>query len=250
MSQQPPPDRSPEDWRELLHSRPADSDPHAAAPPPRRRKRLRRKERPAPVPVAAGIPRRTAAVRREPVTPLGLLLAVALLLGTGLLVRHLTTDGSVPPAAAPRPSAPAAVQPPPPRPAAPAPAVVPAPEDVSEAWARAYWTRDPVPDRTHVAAVRRAAPWATASLTANLSAHTDRAWGRLVSRGGISTATAVRVSPAGTDLPPDIPDVRVWRTIATTTAVDGYTRYTETHTVRAELLRLTAGWRVSRVLGL
>ncbi|MFI1621870.1 hypothetical protein ACH4VT_33670 [Streptomyces lydicus] len=120
---------------------------------------------------------------------------------------------------------------------------------VAQAWARAYYSRNPPQDRTHRGVAERASRLMTKQLTANLSEHSDPDWDKLVSRGGISTVTGAKVSLAGTDLPADTP-LRVWRQIAVTIKVAGYTHYTDTRTVQAELSRLGDQWRVSRVLGL
>ncbi|MFF2308518.1 hypothetical protein ACFVVP_39215 [Streptomyces sp. NPDC058128] len=90
----------------------------------------------------------------------------------------------------------------------------------------------------------------TASLVENLTASSDPAWDRLVSRGGVSTVRTVKVEPAGAGLPVDTP-LRVWRKTTTTVDIEGYTNYTETPTLQVELMLTdTDEWRITRILGL
>ncbi|WP_411078261.1 hypothetical protein [Streptomyces sp. cmx-10-25] len=123
-----------------------------------------------------------------------------------------------------------------------------APDSVAEEFVRHYLTRNPPEDQDHTAAVERAAPWATEALTVNLARSDDPAWGRLVSRGGVSTVSAVTVKPAGQQLPVDTP-LRVWRTVTAKVDVVGYTTYTETTTLQVEVINDGENWRVSRILG-
>nr|AAS45795.1 SLV.12 [Streptomyces lavendulae] len=123
-----------------------------------------------------------------------------------------------------------------------------APDKVAESFARQYLARNPPKDQTHRAAVGRAAPWATRSLTANLEANSDPAFDKLVSRGGVSAVSAVKVEPAGGKLPPDTP-LRVWRTVTATVDVQGYTNTTETTVIQTEVTHTESGWRVSGILG-
>lgn len=123
------------------------------------------------------------------------------------------------------------------------------PRTVAEEAVRLYLTRNPPQDETHTAAVLRAAPYMTRALTENLSAHSDPAWNRLVSRGGVATVGTVKVQPAGNDLPADSP-IRVWRTVTATVNVEGYTTYKETPVLQLELMLSGDEWRVTRILGL
>ncbi|MFJ3728682.1 hypothetical protein ACIPYQ_39785 [Streptomyces sp. NPDC090045] len=238
---QPADDEPAPDWRALLAALPDQDD----EPPPgtsrrrwrRTRRRAARRQRAATV----------TAVRARPVHPAALLLVVLLVLVLGVLARCGGEPGQGddrPPAAAPsvtRTAAPA----PPPAPSVPADTE---PDDVAAAWTRAYLSRDPLTDQTHRASVRRAAAWATEDLTRNLTEHTPAGWGRQVSRGEATRVTDVAVRPAGTDLPPDNA-AQVWRLAAAEVDVAGDETSRRTDTLRVELTRTTAGWRVSRVLG-
>ncbi|MFC9825247.1 hypothetical protein ACFWG6_28930 [Streptomyces erythrochromogenes] len=241
MAKRQPDDGPAPDWRALLAALPDTDD----EPPPgtsrrrwrRTRRRAARRQRAAAV----------TAVRARPVHPAALLLVVLLVLVLGVLARCGGGPGEGddrPPAAAPsatRPAPPA----PPPAPSVPADTD---PADVAAAWTRAYLTRDPLTDQTHRASVRRAAAWATEDLTRNLTEHTPAGWGRQVSRGEATRVTDVAVRPAGTDLPPDNA-AQVWRIAAAEVDVAGDENSRRTDTLRVELTLTTAGWRVSRVLG-
>ncbi|MEW2310654.1 hypothetical protein AB0918_18770 [Streptomyces sp. NPDC006864] len=195
--------------------------------------------------------------RREPTRARAALLVVLLLLAIGTAARYgpdwLTgSAGQVTTAPASPSTAPPSQTDDKPPAAAPSPTASAldrsTPDTVAEQFARAYLTRNPPVDQSHGTVVRRAAPWATPPLVQNLTEHSDPAWDRLVSRGGVSTVSAVTVKPAGADLPVDTP-LRVWRTITATVDVEGYTRYTERTVLRAELVSAGGGWRVSRLLG-
>ncbi|MFI5672730.1 hypothetical protein [Streptomyces sp. NPDC051704] len=235
------PDGPAPDWRALLAALPdADDEP----PPGTSRRRWRRTRRRAARRQRAAA---VTAVRARPVHPAALLLVVLLVLVLGVLARcGGEPDGgdNRPPATAPSatPTAPPA---PPPAPSVPADTE---PEDVAAAWTRAYLTRDPLADQTHRASVRRAAAWATEDLTRNLTEHTPAGWGQQVSRGEATRVTGVAVRPAGPDLPPDNA-AQVWRIAAAEVDVAGDENSRRTDTLRVELTRTTAGWRVSRVLG-
>ncbi|MFC8341203.1 hypothetical protein ACFUJX_29875 [Streptomyces rubiginosohelvolus] len=127
-----------------------------------------------------------------------------LVLAVGAGVRYPSTPDT--PAAQPSASAPPADAKPPatstPDPAtssAPDPATVDmtTPDAVAAAAIRAYLTRNPSVDNGHAASVRRAAPYMTRSLVANLTASADPAYGRLVSRGGVAVVSRTSVGPAG-----------------------------------------------------
>ncbi|MFE2879197.1 hypothetical protein ACFXG6_32925 [Streptomyces roseus] len=239
----PGPDEPAPDWRALLAALPdGDDEP----PPGASRRRWRRTRR-----QVARRQRADAitAVRSRPVHPATLLLVVAVVLVLGAVARcgaRPEQDDDRPPAAAsPSPSAPAASELPASVPSVPAGA---GPDDVAGAWVRAYLTRDPLVDQTHRASVRRAATWATDDLTRNLSDTVLPGWGRQVSRGEATRVRDVAVRPAGDDLPPDNA-AQVWRTVAATVDVTGDDAAQRTDTLHVEISRTTAGWRVSRVLG-
>ncbi|WP_328966207.1 hypothetical protein [Streptomyces virginiae] len=237
----PDPDGPAPDWRALLAALP---DEEEEQPPGTSRRRWRRtRRRTARRQRAAAV----TAVRARPVHPAALLLVVLLVLVLGVLARcgGRTGGDDRPPAAAAPSATPTA---------APAPAAAPSvpadtgPDDVAAAWTRAYLTRDPLVDQTHWASVRRAAAWATEDLTRNLTELVSAGWGRQVSRGEATRVTGVAVRPAGLDLPPDN-QAQVWRIAAAEVDVAGDDSSRRTDTLRVELTRTTAGWRVSRVLG-
>ncbi|WP_060177691.1 hypothetical protein [Streptomyces sp. IMTB 1903] len=130
----------------------------------------------------------------------------------------------------------------------PSPSDLDNPDRVAERFARDYLTRNPPQDRTHKTVVERVRPLLAPALAANLSEHTDPAWDKLVSRGGVSTVSSVAVTPSGKDLPGDSP-LRVWRRATTVVAVDGYTDYTETTVLQLELMTSGGKWHITRILG-
>ncbi|MGK5543370.1 hypothetical protein ACSNOH_01295 [Streptomyces sp. URMC 127] len=262
---------SAQEWRDLLKARydyPEEAKEGTRRQRRRARKAYRRRDR----------ERRQEWIReerrKEPVTAGGALLLVVLLLLVGLGVKGWSgsSDTSTGAAASSRPApshsalqstpsampstAPAASKPSSPPPSPPASLSENSTPDVRQAesvvdqWVRQYLTRNPPVDETHEGPVRRAAPWASSALTDNLLHHTDPAWDILVSRGGIATVTDVKITPAGGGLPPDNP-LRVWRTAAAEIKVHGYTDYTETRTLRTEvMLSGDRTWQITRVLGL
>lgn len=147
------------------------------------------------------------------------------------------------PAASASPGAPSAVPAP-----QPSPADLGNPDRVAERFARDYLTRNPPQDQTHRTVVERVRPLLAPALAANLSEHTDPAWDKLVSQGGISTVSSVAVTPSGKDLPGDTP-LRVWRRATTVVAVDGYTDHTETTVLQVELMTSGGKWHITRILG-
>lgn len=199
---------SPDEWREILRGWEYPED----APTESRRERRRAKKA-----HYRGASRRTAQWvreerRRDPITPTAALVIVLLVLVIGAGARLLWPAGDpaskVATSTASADDKPAGTPSPAP---APEPSQDPAavdmsdPAAVAEAAVRHYLTRNPPEDGDHTAAVRRAAPYMTRSLAMNLSESADPAYGRLVSRGGISTVTTVDVRPAGAALPVDTP---------------------------------------------
>ncbi|MFD4020660.1 hypothetical protein [Streptomyces sindenensis] len=204
--------------------------------------------------------------RRDPIRPAGAAIILVLILALGAGARWVwpgllgeshdqgsRVTATAPPAQDDKPgdAAPPSSSSPEPSTASPtAPAVdLSDPETVAEEAVRLYLTRNPPEDGEHTAAVLRAAPYMTRALAENLSAHSDPAWNRLVSRGGIATVDTVKVQPAGNDLPADSP-IRVWRKVTPTVSVEGYTDYKETPVLQLELMLSGSEWRVSRILGL
>ncbi|MBT2384057.1 hypothetical protein [Streptomyces sp. ISL-11] len=202
--------------------------------------------------------------RREPITPGGAILVIVAILAIGAAATHWWPDRTGAPSTvghagdsartldaeddAPRPATTA------PRAPEPSPSVKAdrsKPEKASEGWARAYLTRNPVLDKTHIASVERAAPWMTDSLVANLKHFDDKAWGELVSNGGISKVDEVTVGPADDDRVRKQADTetRVWRKTSVDITVQGYRKYNETRVYLTEVMLTSDGWRVGRVLG-
>ncbi|WP_432017660.1 hypothetical protein [Streptomyces hydrogenans] len=254
--------KTPQEWRELLRTTydyPEEVNEGRRAKRRRARRAYRQSER-----------RRTAEWisrerRREPITAAGALLVVVVILAMGALARfgpdwiRGERDGgagkvtATQPAASPsddgKPGAGSGADSPPP--ASPSPSVavdLSNSEKVAEQFVRHYLTRNPPEDQDHTAAVLRAQPWATPGLVENLANHSDPAFAKLVSHGGVSTVSTVKVEPADQGLPVDTP-VRVWRKVTAKVDVQGYTDYSETTTLQTELTSTGAGWRVSRILG-
>ncbi|MFD9102251.1 hypothetical protein ACFVZN_14360 [Streptomyces virginiae] len=205
--------------------------------------------------------------RRDPIRPTGAAIIVVVVLALGVGTRWVwpgllgekqpaATAGQAAPAAPghedSEAEAPAASAPPVAPSATPAPLPSPAdldnPDRVAEQFARGYLTRNPPQDQTHRTVVERVRPFLAPALAANLSEHTDPAWDKLVSQGGISTVRSVAVTPSGKDLPGDSP-LRVWRQATTVVAVDGYTDYSETTVLQLELMTSGGKWHITRILG-
>lgn len=249
----PKTDPSPEDWRDLLRTWDYPDDVRAGTR--RQRRQAQRQHRQDARRRSADWVR--AERQRDPIRPTCALAGVVLLLAVGAGVRYLSpsSDSSTavqsaptgqatddkPPAAEPTPSGTST--------STPSPVDMTDPGAVAEAALRQYLTRNPPQDRDHTASVRRAAPYLTRSLAINLTASSDPAYGRLVSRGGISTVRKVTVRPAGASLPVDTP-LRVWRTVTATVDVTGYEDYSEQVTLRTEVINTGTEWRVSRILDL
>lgn len=261
MSDKP---RGPDGWRELLNEAlPARPQPENTTGSRRERRRARK---------AAGIEHRwrtreaiDAERRREPVTAGGAALLIVAILAVGAGARWLSGEDYAPATPAVSPSAEVTQAPsPPPAERDDPPAArdqieladedeapdLSDPEQVAREWASAYLTRNPPEDQGHTASVERAAAWMTEALALNLAEHDDPLYHTLVSRGGVSEVTDVTVETADPDLGTDTP-VRVWRQLSITVEVQGYTDYTDTHEVQAEIIQADEdAWLVARVLGL
>lgn len=250
----PTDDRTPEDWRTLMRTWTDDDPPRAAT---RRQRRHDRKSH-----RAAARRRSTDWLReerrRDPIRPGCALVLVVLVLAVGAGARYVVAPDDAAPARRVVPAVGAAgPQEDPAPPSSPEPSSIPSPaavdtadpDAVAQAAIRQYLTRNPPQDHDHRASVHRAAPYLTPTLALNLSESSDPAYGRLVSRGGISTVRTVTVKPAGTSLPVDTP-LRVWRRITATVDVHGYEDYSEVIVLDLELVFTGQGWRVSRMLGL
>ncbi|NUW02899.1 hypothetical protein [Streptomyces sp. CAI 127] len=248
----PPTDPAPEDWRAVLAS--WDYPDDARTGTRRQRRQAKRQHRQDARRHTADWVREER--RRDPIRPGCALVGVLLVLAVGAGARYLSTPDT--PAAQPSTSAAPADAKPPATPAPdPATSSAPAlatvdmttPDAVAAAAIRGYLTRNPPADNGHAASVRRAAPYMTRSLVTNLTASADPAYGRLVSRGGVAVVSRTTVGPAGASLPVDTP-LRVWRTVTARVDVTGYEDYSETVTLRTEVISTGREWRVARILGL
>ncbi|MFB6884139.1 hypothetical protein ACFCY8_25255 [Streptomyces noursei] len=127
------------------------------------------------------------------------------------------------------------------------------PDDIAKAFVTAYCTRNPAREASHVAAVNRAAPYASAALVENLTRHGDLDWNQLIAAQA-STATPSSVTlttPAATQqLPPDT-SIRIYRQATTRIDVKGTDNYSYTRHLTLEVSRGDVGqpWQVTRVLG-
>ncbi|MFF4392935.1 hypothetical protein ACFY0G_40375 [Streptomyces sp. NPDC001552] len=258
-------DRSPQEWREILAN--------AKYPEEVRKGGSRRLRRRAKVRHREDVRNQTQEWvreqrRRDPIRPAGALIVVVLILAMGAGARWVWPDlfgeqGKSAPsgtAAAPatpgdnKPADPAVPSSPSSSPSAsisPTPSVdLSKPNHVAEQAVRLYLTRNPPEDKTHRAVIERAEPYLAPALAVNLAEHSDPAWDKLVSRGGVSTVRTVTVTPSGKDLPGDSP-LRVWRKATATVDVEGYTNYSETTVLDLEVMTSSDGkWRVTRILGL
>ncbi|MEV7659899.1 hypothetical protein AB0O39_37790 [Streptomyces anulatus] len=249
----PTTDPTPEDWRTVLAS--WDYPDETRTGTRRQRRQAKREHRQDARRRSADWVREER--RRDPIRPGCALVGVLLVLAVGAGARYLSTPDD--PAARPSSAAgPADAKPPAastPAPTTttstptPAPVDMTDPDAVASAAIRGYLTRNPPDDGDHTASVRRAAPYMTRSLAANLSASSDPAYGRLVSRGGVAVVSGATVGPAGASLPVDTP-LRVWRTVTARVDVTGYEDYAETVTLRTEVISTGTEWRVARILGL
>lgn len=252
-------ERTPQEWREILRGFQYPEEVHTGRRRERRRAKKVHRE---------NTRRRTmewikAERRREPIRPAGALIIVALILALGagarLLWPDLVGDSShdrVTASATPTPSAqnnpPADTHSsaPTPSPSSSSAADLSDPDNVAKEAIRRYLTRNPPADGDHEASVLRAAPYMTPALVENLASHSDPAFDKLVSRGGVATVRTVNVSPADTKLPADSP-LRVWRKTTAKVHVEGYTTYTDTTELQVELVTSSGDeWHVSRILGL
>ncbi|MYT25946.1 hypothetical protein GTW69_37715 [Streptomyces sp. SID7760] len=258
-------DRTPQEWREILAN--------AKYPEEIKKEGSRRQRRRAKTSHRGDVRTQTQEWvreqrRRDPIRPMGALIVVVLILAMGAGARWVwpdlfgergkpTQSGNATAPAIPGDNKPAA----PADPSAPSPSPSPStspmpsvdlsnPNHVAEQVVRLYLTRNPPKDKTHKAVIERAEPYLAPALAANLVEHSDPAWDKLVSRGGVSTVRTVTVTPSGPDLPGDSP-LRVWRKATATVDVEGYTNYSETTALDLEIMTSGDGtWRVTRILGL
>ncbi|MFE6272238.1 hypothetical protein ACFVQ9_25995 [Streptomyces goshikiensis] len=243
------------EWREVLRK---EELPDDITELPRRKRRraaknwrsARRLEREQAIRAARGKAPVTLAV---PV--LALLLAGAVVAGSWLWPDH--AEKNTPAAPKPTPSAASAGDPQ--TTAAPTPAETPTatitdPDKVAERFATAYSTRLLMEDATHAGAVRRAAPYASDALVANLKRHDDRDWNKLVAAQArdAKPSKTVIAKPNEKQRPAPDTDIRIWRQATVTVAVTGTDNYTYTREMTIEVSRADIGtpWMVTRVLGL
>lgn len=141
-----------------------------------------------------------------------------------------------------------------PTPTASAPAVADNPQAVATAFVTAYTLRRPLEDGSHKAAVRRAAPYASAPLVENLTKHDDLDFNQLVA----AQATEARPAkvdigaPSATDRPAPDTSTRVYLQATVALDVKATAPYTYTRHLTIEVARADAAspWMVTRVLGL
>ncbi|MEU4932028.1 hypothetical protein AB0G54_36935 [Streptomyces yokosukanensis] len=253
-------ERTPEEWRELLNNFQYPDDIKEV--PRRKRGAAKRAHREAVRRQSAEWVREQR--RRDPIRPAGALIIVVVILGLGVGARLLwpgllggNHHGTrVTATATPTPGA-QDNKPGDPSTSSATPSSSPSakvdlsdPDGVAKKAVSLYLTRNPPADGDHSAPVLRAAPYMTPSLVQNLTGQEDPAWDKLVSNGGVSTVSTVKVGPADKGLPVDTP-LRVWRKATATVDVEGYKNYTETTVLQVEMTNADgSGWRVSRILGL
>ncbi|MFD3422031.1 hypothetical protein [Streptomyces decoyicus] len=127
-------------------------------------------------------------------------------------------------------------------------------DGIAKDFVTAYCTRNPEHDNSHVAAVTRAAPYASHALVSNLKRHDDRDWNKLVATQAL-TATPGKVTvsapAAAQQLPPDT-SVRIYRQATARINVKGTDDYAYTRHLTVEVSRADVGqqWQVTRVLGI
>ncbi|WP_372412599.1 hypothetical protein [Streptomyces luteireticuli] len=255
--QAPPVPSSAAEWREALRKEQLPED--LAQLPRRKRRKAARAWRSA---------RRDARAqwikneRKNTPTPLtvpllALVIAGAVLGAAWLWPEHSSDRTTATPRATPTTSADEHEPDTPPVPVAPgspAPALT-NPDDVAKGFATGYSTRLPLQDGSHTAAVQRAAPYASAPLTANLRRHDDRDFNKLVAAQAreAKPSKVVITEPAGRDQrpAPDTP-IRVWRLATVTVDVKGTDNYTYERRLTLEVSRADTGapWMVTRVLGI
>jgi hypothetical protein len=195
--------------------------------------------------------------RKKTPTPLAvpavaLLAAVAVAVAALLLPSNDTQDRAKAKAS---PAAPAEVSPTTPSSPAASPTVtLTDPDQVAKEFVTAYSTRLPLQDGSHAAAVKRAAPYASAPLVDNLKRHSDKDFNRLVAAQATEAKpTKVEITqPTDKQRPAPDTSIRIWRQATVTVAVKGTDPYTYTRHLTVEVARagLQTPWMVTRVLGI
>lgn len=209
------------EWRDLLRRQEL---PDELASLPRRKRRraakrwrsARREEREQAV---------KSARRRPPVTLAVPVLALLIALAVGIsalvwpdddgpsTVKHQPSQTAPPPEPSEAPVAPTT---------APSATFV-NPDQVAEKFVTAYTTRLPYQDGSHEAAVKRAAPYASSPLVANLKRHGDKDFDHLVAAQAVEarpTKTEIG-QPSGKQRPAPDTSVRIYRRATVTVAVKG-----------------------------
>ncbi|GGX46171.1 hypothetical protein [Streptomyces noursei] len=248
-------ERTAEQWRELLRK---EQLPEPLAELPfRKRRRARKAWRSARRDARAAWVKRE---RRAVPTPVSVPIIALVLAGLVGAASWLWPDQDSTPARTTPHHTPTAQHPPAPDatvPPAPTPSHTPqrpqSPDDIAKAFVTAYCTRNPARDASHVAAVNRAAQYASTALVDNLTRHNDLDWNQLIAAQA-STATPSSVTlttPADTQqLPPDT-SIRVYRQATARIDVKGTDNYSYIRHLTIEVSRGDVGqpWQVTRVLG-
>ncbi|MFJ8676786.1 hypothetical protein [Streptomyces sp. NPDC093589] len=249
--------RTTEQWRELLRNQ--ELPESVAELPLLRRRRARKAWKSARRDARAEWVKRE---RRNVPTPVTVPIIALLLAGLVAAGSWLSPDEDHNPAPAKPHRTPTAAPAPPAEDTVPAPTPTPSatskppvsPDAVAKAFLTAYSTRSPEKEDNHVAAVDRAAPYASRALVSNLRRHEDRDWNKLVATQALTATPSkvtVSVPSASQQLPPDT-SVRTYRQASVRIDVKGTDDYSYTRHLTVEVSRADVGqrWQVTRVLGI
>ncbi|MEU6331572.1 hypothetical protein ABZ851_30475 [Streptomyces sp. NPDC047049] len=251
------PARTAEQWRELLRNQ--ELPESLAELPLLRRRRARKAWKSARRDARAEWVKRE---RRNVPTPVTVPIIALLLAGLVAAGSWLWPEEDHDPAPAKPHSTPTAAPAPPAADTDPAPTPTSSatskrpvsPDGIAKSFVTAYSTRSPEREDSHVAAVDRAAPYASRALVSNLGRHEDRDWNKLIATQAL-TATPSKVTisaPSATQqLPPDT-SVRIYRQATVRLDVKGTDDYSYTRHLTVEVSRADVGqqWQVTRVLGI
>lgn len=249
-------DPTPEDWRKLLRDAVAYDYPEETTKGGwRARRRAKRQHRLAHRQEARK--RLADARRREPVTAGAAVVIMVVILGVGWAAQSLKEDSENEEKSVTAPPSPSQESTPERERGEEeserrkAEEETGTPESTAEAWASAYWERNPPEDIDYETVIERSSPYIATPLKENLISYgEDPEWGKLVSRGGVSKVVSVKTGKADSGLGVDAPG-RVWRKVTTKTEVEGYKKYTDTHTVIVEVMITGEDtWEITRIRGL